>query len=148
MKTFLLLAISLTIATTTRSQESMDSGTHITKEQYQKKGRTQAIIGWSLAGTGTALIVVPLCVEILSDATVTLVTLGTETEYDDKPYTGYYVAGAAMLTTGIAMLAISKSNKNKARALTATFKMENSRQIKNALASTVSYPALSLRLKF
>jgi hypothetical protein len=68
-------------------------------------------------------------------------------QYYQTNYTGYYVAGAVVLATGIAFLAASKVNKNKANAFTAQLKMERSKQIINATGTVVNYPALSLCMR-
>ena len=118
----------------------------VSKADYLKKSRTQKIAGWCLAGTGTAVLAVTLLTQATEDVYVSLWSPYVEPTYDKTNYTGYYVAGAVVLASGIAFLAASKMNSNKAHAITANFKMENSKYLKGATGLVVNYPALALRI--
>ena len=96
----------------------------LSKADYLKKSRTQKIAGWCLAGTGTGILALTILAQASEDF---YYSWDSYTSYSNTNYTGYYVAGGIVLASGIVCLAASKVNSNKAHALTANFKIENSK---------------------
>ena len=147
MKKLLTLTVLLSITIISFCQDVNSETKMLSKADYLKKSKTQKIVGWCLAGTGTGIIAVALISQASEDAFVSLWGRDVQNNYDYTNYTGYYVAGAVVLASGIAFLATSKMNKNKALAVTAHIKMENSKQIKSfGTATIVTYPALAIRI--
>jgi hypothetical protein len=149
MKKLFTLTVLLAITCVSICQDANTETLKFSKADYLKKSRGQKIAGWCFAGTGTALLAGTLIVQATEDVGTALwYTVDPNTpQYDQTNYTGYYVAGAVVLATGIAFLAASKVNKNKANAFTAQLKMERSKQIINATGTVVNYPALSLCMR-
>ena len=145
MKKLLTLTVLLSITTITFCQDANNETKTISKADYMKKSKTQKIAGWCLAGTGTAILAITLITQAYDEFYIAWDS--PYTTYSSTNYTGYYVAGGLVLATGIAFLAASKVNSNKAHALTANLKMENSKQIKNATGFVVNYPAIALRIR-
>jgi len=144
MKKLLSLTVFLAVATATICQDASTETKILSKADYLKKSRTQKIAGWCLAGTGTGILALTMLAQASEDF---YYSWDSYTSYSNTNYTGYYVAGGIVLASGIVCLAASKVNSNKAHALTANFKIENSKQIKNATGFVVNYPALVIRLR-
>jgi hypothetical protein len=149
MKKLFSLTVFLAVTGISISQDTNTETLKFSNADYLKKSRGQKIAGWCFAGTGTALLAGTLVVQATEDVGNALwYTVDPNTpNYDQTNYTGYYVAGAVVLATGIAFLAASKVNKNKANAFTAQIKMESSKQIINATGTVINYPAFAICLR-
>ncbi|MGV3658486.1 MAG: hypothetical protein ACO1NX_11040 [Chitinophagaceae bacterium] len=124
-KTILLLTLTLFTATTF-GQQQPDAAPAPDYDYYIKKSKTQKAVGWILTVAGTGGLIATLSADVnqsIGGAFVTIFSAGTaEPEY--KSYTGYYVLGGAALAGGIVCFSKAGKNRQKAKALQTSFKME------------------------
>lgn len=111
----------------------------LTKQDYLKKSKSQKTIAWILAGVGVTSV-------IISIATVDGTEIFSSIAGNDKPINRFgalFFGGSAVALSSIPLFIISDKNKRKAMSL--SFKMEQVPQLQ--IASLVNKPTPSVSLK-
>ena len=106
------------------------------KTDYQLKSKNQKSTAWVLLGGGAVLIGAGF---LIGDR--------KESSFDDAG-TGVVIGGIGVLATlgSIPLFIASAKNKRKARALTTSFKMEETSRIRGYTISKINSPALCLKI--
>ena len=131
MKKIIVLVIFSALAISAFSQQSKLSAT-LTKQDYLKKRKTQTTIAWVLLGGGT------------------IAWLAGVSKYMNQNDNKDGGGEAAMVIGGVAGLSsipfFIMASKNKKRAASVSFKMEQSPYLKVTKTGYAYFPAVSYRL--
>lgn len=143
--TTLLLLAFFTISAFGQSSQTVPL---LSDEGYLKKSKQQKTTAWILTTVGTTGLLTTLVADAgqaMGGAFTTVITLGTvEPEY--KSYTGYYIASLAAVTGGVIYFVSAGKNKQRARILQTTFKIETAPVLQPKGIGQQAYPSLSLSL--
>lgn len=112
-----------------------------TKQDFLKKSKSQKIIAWILAGTGVTSV-------IISIATIDGTELFSSLAGNNKPVNrfGILFFGGCIVSLSSIPFFIS-SGKNKRKAMSLSFKMEQVPQLQIASLVNKPIPSISLKLR-
>ena len=126
--------------------QPMNPSQKISKEDYLKKSKSQNTAAWIVFGTGTVLASVGLAIG-LKEATDALIgILFLQQPKSSNGGEALFYSGLATMAGSIPLFIASSKNKKRARAVSASFKMENRSTIHQSALVRTSFPSLSLKL--
>lgn len=144
-KYILVFILLLAVSSKTFCQQT-NPAAPFSREDYLKKSKGQKTAAWVLAGAGTAFVSAGAAIGF-GEA---LNSLGNLFSNDPEPYNNtadiLFYSGAVMLAGSIPFFILAGSNKQKANAMSASFKLEDRWQPAGMAMSRKYYPALSLRI--
>ena len=130
------------------SQSTHTTATPTAADYLQKSGR-QKTTAWVLTTAGTTGLLVTLIADAgqaVGGAFVTIASVGyVEPEY--KSYTAYYLISTAAIAGGVVYFIRAGKNKQRARALQTTLKMETAPRLQSNGIGQQTYPSLSLSVR-
>lgn len=139
MKKFIILsAASLLISLNCTSQVTE-------KTDYLQKSKNQKTAAFVLLGVGAALDIGGI-IATISNANKELDNLFLENSVNHTTEYVLYAAGTACLAGSLTLFILSKSNKKKAVSL--GLDLQQLKQLNKGSLYTVSYPALSMKIRF
>lgn len=113
-----------------------------TKEFYLRKARTNNTIGWALMGSGVVVMAVTAIDEGNSKSSTPSDGISLDLDFDEYAY----AAGGVLIAGSIPFFIMGSRNRDKAAAITAFIRLDDSRQICTAARiRNVSYPALGIK---
>lgn len=141
IKNAILTMVFFSISVATFSQQN-EPAPQLTKQDYQQKSKSQKTIACILAGTGVTSV-------IISIATI------DQTEIYSSIFSGNNkpVNRLSILFFGGCIVSLSSipffisSGKNKRKAMSLSFKMEQVPQLQNASLVNKSIPSVSLKIR-
>ena len=118
----------------------------ITRENYLKKSKSLKTAAWIVLGTGFVSTSVGIGIG-LHKATETLIgLLYLQTPESSNNGGALFYSGLAAMAGSIPLFIASSKNKKKAKAVSASFKMETRSTIHQSALVKTSFPSLSLKL--
>jgi uncharacterized membrane protein YiaA len=129
MKKISLLVLLTAITVCSFSQVTDEPVKPKLKTDYLKKSRNLKITAWVLFGTG---------------AVINIIGISKVDEPDDSPV-GYWVAGSVLMFASIPFTIAGYKNKKK--ALSVAINTQQLHRLKNSNLCTVSYPALTMKIR-
>lgn len=136
MKQIIMLVLLLSLAAVTFSQQSEPVNANVNVD-YLKKSKNQKTAAWILTSAGTIAIAAAFIHDLNNIFT------------DSKSLTGFYIAGASMISGGVILFTASGRNKRKAASTSTAFLQTRfimgTSMIKG---DNKNYPALNITVKF
>ncbi len=117
-----------------------------TKADYLKKSKTQYTAACILLGSGIVLTTVGIVIglNVATDALIGILSFQQPKSSNDGEVLFY--SGLAAMAGSIPLFIASSKNKKRAKAVSASFKMENQSTIHQSAFVRTSFPSLSLKL--
>jgi hypothetical protein len=139
----------LTVIASSSFCQQLSSEERLTKPEtdYLKKAHHQRILGNVLTWSGVGVLGGSILMNHFANSFLWEST-DKEKQENFQEFVPLYVTGTVLLGTGVGFLIAASNNRDKAAAVSVNLKMESSRQVKNAMATTISFPSLTVRLGF
>ena len=130
MKKFIIFNLLVLLSVTSFGQQT-DPSQPLTRDEYLKKSKSQKVAAWILLGAGA----------------ITLASIsGGNTSFDAL---GTLAIGGTIAVLGcIPLFLAAGKNKRKAKAMTASIRMEKTNVIRGYSKAQNYYPAFSVKINF
>jgi len=135
MKKIIVMTMLLIVSATSFSQP-VTNPVQTTKTDYHQKGKNQKDIAWVLVGGGAVV----LSITALANSGIDF------TGPKKKSPTVLIGIGAVCMAGSIPLFIASAKNKRKAKAMSASIRMENADVIHGYRMAHTSYPAFTIKI--
>lgn len=143
MKKYFTATILLLFVFSVFSQDNLKN-----KDYYLQKSKKQKTAAWLLLGGGLTLSTISVFTGYadLSDDFTGFFSTDPESQNNDTAETILLVTGTAAILSSIPLFIASGKNKKRARAISASLKMDDASIVQGYRITRVNYPVFSLKI--